>query len=247
MSVEWLRALCELPREPLAVVGIAVAISDLASEQIHAGVLHRGGDEPPHVLNLRWHACLENAEVPAELDYLWVDLALDPDRVDAVAAHCRLVAEKCPKIPYGVRYEGGMLTDEGTFLLAGGEVGWTCATFVLALLAWAGVDLLRRDTWMARRDDQEWLDRIVALLRRTQRSHGISDAHIAKVAADRDCVRYRPEEIAAATACAKRPVRFEDAAAAGADARAVLFARARGGQVLQGGATGPLLEPDAGD
>jgi hypothetical protein len=47
------------------------------------------------------------------------------------------------------------------------------------------------------------------------------------VAADRACARYRPEEIAAATACATRPVPFDIAAPAGAEARSTLLALAR--------------------
>jgi hypothetical protein len=107
------------------------------------------------------------------------------------------------RIPYGLAYDGGKFRADGRMELASGELGLTCATFVLAVLAGAGLTLLDLATWdqrddKRRADDDAWHASIVAFLKKTKTDDDITDEHIAGVESEKNCARYRPEEVAGA-------------------------------------------------
>lgn len=89
------------------------------------------------------------------------------------------------------------------------EHGLTCATFVLAVLRSAGVELLKREDWPSRADDMVRFAKILKALR----SVSAEDAYFDALEAEVTAVRFRPTEVAGASS-KQPPCSFVDAVAA---------------------------------
>jgi hypothetical protein len=203
----WLREPRDLPTGPGAAVGITVGVSFAPKLQLHVGVLHADDGHPPRVLHLAWHHDLCNEPLPQNeaIPFWWASLPVPGPMAEDIAALCRRVAERAEdagragnvglKIKYGLVYEGGKFTmPDGVAVLAGREIGFTCATFVMAVLEGAGLPLLDWETWPSRPDDALWRAGVLALMTRT----GVEPAHIDRVAKEPIWTRYRPHEVAGA-------------------------------------------------
>lgn len=223
----WLHTLQELSTTGTdTIVGVAICISNRDVPLVHAGVLYSEPGEAPRVLHLAFHAMVKDQALPdAVVDYHWAQLDVDKDLAISIAGYCRLVARRSPKIPYGIVYEGGSLAGDGTAKMSGHEVGLTCATFALAVLKWAGCELLDLSTWRARKEDDVWHGHIVKMLINfhCRNPNLLKPDHIVAVAQERGCARFRPEEVAAACGL-PWPVSFAHAEPEGMAARAWLLA-----------------------
>jgi hypothetical protein len=86
--------------------------------------------------------------------------------------------------------------------------GLSCATFVLAVFASLGIDILDLKTWKVREDDSVWQKQIVDIgrkMRPTAEDHW--DYLITK---ELGCIRYRPQEVAVGATADEFPACFED-------------------------------------
>jgi hypothetical protein len=233
MCLDWLREPLSLPAASGSTVGVAIAVSDPERDQLHIGVLH-AHDYPPEVLHLSWHFKTDNDRLPHDaLSFWWVELDLPADRSSAVAGLCRRIIKRVRAkddghlIPYGLIYRGGRFRSDGRVEFAAGEIGLTCATFVLAVLSGAGIGLLDLPTWPERPQDLQWHAHIVRSLRETkERRRNVSDEHIAGVEREAKCARYRPAEIAAACSLTREQIPFDDVESLGAGVASVLLAYA---------------------
>lgn len=230
---EWLDEPTDLGTDR-ARVGVAICVTDVGRQLVHAGVLHWESNEAPQLLHLAFHAWVANDVLPdPRFKLFWSELPLGDDAAAAVAGFCRRVARRPPQIKYGIVYEGGRLAADGEAILAGRAVGLTCATFVLALLGTFNHHLLALESWPSRPEDDSWHQHIISMLMDwQQRRPGlVTDEHIDAVRRERGCRRYRPEEVAAA-AKASWPADFRAVDALGQQARAFVLEDARGEAAL---------------
>lgn len=193
---------------PAGEVVLAVATS---GPGWHIGVLHRRrANGVASVVHLESHHKLRNVS-PNDKAFLggaWISPGLDPVHASSIAARCRAVAKKYQDgaLPYGFRYATSLFDDGGSLQLGMGEVGLTCATFVLALYKSLGLELLDLASWHSRSEDQAFRERIIRDLEANKRSE-----HAAVLRNEPQCARYRPTEVAGASVEQNRPVHFDSA------------------------------------
>ena len=199
-----------------AVQAIALVIRTTRSGQQHIGIVYKDPDDPQAdttLIDLQWHYALSSRPIlPKDKDkYLWVTPSIDPETAYVLARLCNKVGTKYSLpgnvIGYALRYYGvGFDVRTGELGNKKG-LGLTCATFVLAIFASYGIPLLELATWRKRAEDKLWGEQIVADLRK----HGADEKHVEAVnkQVKRGCLRYRPEEVAAAGAAPSVPIGFE--------------------------------------
>jgi hypothetical protein len=146
-------------------------------------------------------------------EWAYVLPAVDPIELEVLAAFCSVRAALAPNVTYGFRFDESKFEQEGNLLLGPGEVGLTCATFIVAMFEHAQIPLLVRDSWRTRQADLEAQAELVRLMR----EHRLAPAqHLEALEREVGCMRFRAEEVAAASATSARPVRFARAEASGA-------------------------------
>jgi hypothetical protein len=205
----------------------AVAIMPLGAGRSHVGLLFRENEEKGRairLLHLAFHHRLRDddpAELRAPIEQLaWIETKIPPERLEMVAAMCRLVRERQrsrQEVPYALRYARTRFDGKGDLVLGAGEHGLTCATFVLAVFDAAQLALVEVETWPTRPEDRAWQEEIVRILRGMK---GVSNEHIEAVGREVGCARFRPEEVAGASSHPAPPVGFELAESAAAQIRA---------------------------
>jgi len=112
-----------------------------------------------------------------------------------------VVAEDYAKdgLPYAI-WLSATIGRQGTVAVDPDGGGFTCATFVLAIFAGAGLDLIDESTWPHRDGDRDAYTQIVELLKDAPK---ITAEHLAaQVAYIESAKRYRPTEVAAAASLA---------------------------------------------
>lgn len=173
---------------------------------LHAGLVFRGSDDTCHVLHLAWHyklRCDSNLD-----EWLCVTPTIDPIELQVLAALCVTLDSVRPRIPYGLRFSESTFDEEGRFVPGSNETGLTCSTFVMAVFDWARIALLARETWPVREED---ITAQKNLLRALQETNDATREHVVAVERELGCMRYRPEEVAVASAMEHRPVLFDAA------------------------------------
>ncbi len=190
----------EKPFEHVGQVGIAVLID---SRTRHVGVLFRRTIESVgklELLDLADHHCVQCE--PPSVKYTWMDVGIEPERQKLVAQLCELIEEEYilrpnsdrQKIGYAFHYRGETFDPmSGVFVTTDGY-GLTCATFVLALFASHGVELLHLASWEPRPEDTKWQAQVLAIMERRR----VDPKHIAFMKSELGCCRFRPQEVAAA-------------------------------------------------
>jgi hypothetical protein len=175
-----------------------VVIGQPEPGQRHIGILHRTADAEPNLLHLAWHCLLRNEAGIPDYMHLWTSPAVEPERLRVVAALCRRVWRKndAGGIPYAFSHPSDSFeAATGEFLVGPARFGLTCASFVLAVFDAAGLRLVEYDTWVCDRPgDREWQEKIIAKL-----AGRASQEHIDHLRNEIGAVRFRPEEVAAAT------------------------------------------------
>jgi hypothetical protein len=177
---------------------------------------------------LAFHALVKDESLEdIKFDLFWSELPLGDEGAAAIAGLCRRIAKRPASVPYGIVYEGGKLSDDGSVILNGLAIGLTCATYVLALLRSSNHDIVHFETWPPRADDSDWHGHIIKMLIGFHCRHPdlLTMDHILAVSREHGCARFRPEEVASA-AQAQWPVLFNVAEPRGREARAFLVARA---------------------
>jgi len=200
---------------------ITIALKKIENypNQRHIGILHKRIDRNPSMLHLVWHHKLINNDLDSivkENYYVIIPINLDPESGRALAGLCRRIIKRNPQIPYGIIFEGSNFSKDGILRLGKRSHGLTCATFVMAVFASFGKDLLREDEWILRKQDIAWHSSIIKTLEETKSYHDISDEHIMNIRKEIGCVRFRPEEVAASMLNKTIPVSFKFASEVGA-------------------------------
>jgi hypothetical protein len=185
----------------------------------HVGIVYRASKtKPQRVLHLAWHFRLKDelATTFSMKRPLAVVPAFDETELKVLASLCaKRAAFGVQDIPYAFKHKQSSFEDaKGGFVPGAGECGLTCATFVLAMCAWARIRLVDIDSWKTRSTDRAFFAKVIDVLRKSN----ASPAHIAALELEKEgSVRCRAEEVAAATRFpkAERPVRYELAQPAG--------------------------------
>jgi len=183
--------------KPLADVNgdfVAISFERTGPSQNHAGLCIRQGPGPAVLIELQGHHRIEVGPL-REAARLAV-LGIDPLRLPAVVRYVRSVGQNpTDRIPYGIALPDDCFdATSGAWLLGPTGRGLTCATFVVAVLKAAGLNLLAIWTWQERPDDETWRRSIIAALRRNPANRQQAD-HVGR---EGTCTRFRPEEVAGA-------------------------------------------------
>ena len=188
---------------------IVVAVGEPAANQRHICIGHRDGASRVQFLHLAWHFRLRNEATRPDYLKVWTAPGVPAKRQRILAAFCRRVWRKNEKngIPYAFSNPEGTLDPAtGDFLIGPTRFGLTCASFVLAAFHAAGLQLAKYESWPAdRKGDREWQQSIIAQLENGQ----AEVEHMNHLRTEIGAVRFRPEEVAAATAIAPPPASFE--------------------------------------
>lgn len=200
-DVKIYRLNTRMPRQDAVV---SVMIGGAGS---HAGICYRLNDEGERRhLHLAGHLRLKNEPSPS--DMLWVEPALDESALADVCTFARLIARKYAKgdVPYAFSSEGVTLTEEGVLRL-NGKSGVTCAVFLILVFRHSGINLVDIASWNDRSIARQQEDRTAyeLLLACLEQRHP-EQAKLIK--GEVDCVRIRPEEVAAASGIWGHPINF---------------------------------------
>lgn len=200
---------------------LAIFIQPMGGSNTHTGILYRTKKDAntTYILDLRWHHILRS-EVATET-YCHVVIELTNRDLFSVLMMCRRIHNKNKKgkirIPYAFLHDSARFTNDGDIAL-GNDLGLTCSTFVLTVFESAGVQLATVSSWEHRPEDKQKHHDLVAMLKKGIRKFDIppaDPAHVERVNREVDCVRVRPEEVAAAGLFRTRPVTYVHAEPAG--------------------------------
>jgi len=202
---------------------IAVVIGEPGLNQRHTGILYRISDSDPlGFLHLEGH-CRLFCEASVKPEFSWVAPRINKLRLVQLAGICDAIASEnaSNSIPYGLSAPVGVF-DNATkrFLLGPTEGGLTCASFVLAVFDNAQLQLVKYSGWPPPdAEDYQWQENVLKHLRDLRSKHPdlVSKEHIDCVQSEvGTSVRYRPEQVAAASAIReRRPVKYRYARALG--------------------------------
>ncbi|MBT9597125.1 MAG: hypothetical protein IV094_14180 [Vitreoscilla sp.] len=177
----------------------------------HLGFLVQA-DDGYRMVHLAWDDRLQN-EPFSEPSYCWVDLAgVHPVNRESFADWLLTTwpLNVNPGIPYSfAAFTGEDIDDQGRHVRVDEGAGLTCATFVLSTLAKFGVDIVERESWPPRLEDEPDILRAIDYLKKSDdaaklRHAAACEKLIKKVA------RFRPEEVAGcATTFRGKPIEFQ--------------------------------------
>ena len=187
---------------------IAVLIGETDLDQRHVGIWHCEESVEAAVLHLAWHCRLKNDPCFPTYFCFWVYPKYPVLRLRQLASYCRRVWRKheAGGIPFAFSQPYQMFDPvTGALLLGPAHFGLTCASFVLAVFDVVGLPLIDFTTWNAQREgDRQWQQQIIEKLRQ----HA-EEAHIQHLESEIGSVRFRPEEVVAATMLAPPAAVFE--------------------------------------
>lgn len=182
---------------------------------LHAGLVYlRGG--AIQFLHLAWQDTL-NDHWP--LGGVWACPMVEPERLESVAAMCRLVwkeYERSRRFPYALRFDGTSFDPSGRLVLGHGARGLTCATFILAVLSSVGIILVDEGSWPTRKAEDE---RFLEVLSRFATADHMA---ILRQEISDGVRRIWPDEVLGACTVPSLPAAFEVARHAADAALAVL-------------------------
>lgn len=185
----------------------------------HSAILYRMSDDEPtfSLFHVKWHKRLGyEGGWPIDSPGLWVvPQALD-DHLQTVAMLCRGIARRIRsglplRIPYSLRYDPKVrFRHPNGELELGDESGLSCATFVLAMFASAGIQLVKAETWPPRPgEDMVFVDKLDPLVQRIP--GGPSVVRRLRSELEPGVVRIRPDEMFGACIVNNHPTTFADA------------------------------------
>jgi len=145
-------------------------------------------------------ALILNAMPDLPDEYAWVIPGYHDMVLRQLAGFAKVHAKKLPKLPFSFRYVPGeyRYVRQGSLALQGMH-GFTCATYVLSILDWLKLKLLDYDTWDYRPDDETTQRYILQFI------HAPPE-HLANMATEIPCSRFRPQEVAGACLIDAYPV-----------------------------------------
>lgn len=193
---------------PGVIRGAATALAMKADYNFHVGCYYRDPEtDSICLLHFARHGLVSRSR-PSD-EYVWATPALNFFDLTLIANHCAAIYERYESdgIAFSLAYRTRFKPDLA-LTLDGPQAGFTCATFVLAIFERAGVELLKADTWEPRDSDILWQQHV--------REYYAASGHmpqetLEQIQNDIGSVRYRPQEVLAATTCRRYPVPFKKA------------------------------------
>jgi len=197
---------------------VAIYVVRTGSAQFHAGLYHRDHGSGS-VLHFAWDRDLRN-DAPGDVvkgrDFGFIALSLDEDDAQTLCALCRQVARR-HTVTFRFRFAEwrprfDLITAEVIPPTNDERYGFTCATFVLAMLRSAVIEeLLALDQWPVPTPDDtddRWQKRLERMLCPTE----TSPEDVASVLAGIGARRVLPTDVAggAMQSCEHWPVGFVD-------------------------------------
>jgi hypothetical protein len=174
------------------------------------------------IQDLLWHERFRS-ELCRRLPH-FVIMRLEPEQEHDVRMVCRLIHErqnsrdpaKEYRIPYAFKYsnKNGINRATGEVQLVDG-LGMSCSTFVLAVFQSVGITLVNIETWQERPGDLARHEGLLNKMRSGEYGEVPPD-HITLVEQEKNCMRVRPEEVAATGLYDDFPTTFEQLVPAGA-------------------------------
>lgn len=146
-------------------------------------------------------------------DYIFVlyneEAIIEPFALQ-VPSICELIKEQNNRISFGIGFTETKFNDEGKLIFANGDFGLTCATFILAVLKRAQIILIELSDWQKRPNDLEWQEIVLEIYKKINKKNPeeYTEALIEHYTQNLNCFRYRPEEVAAASAAPELPTNF---------------------------------------
>ena len=193
---------------------------------LHTGIIFKF-EGKVQFLHLAWHHIL-SLEAPPDITYYdkigFLDFPFF-DKTDefflrrkAIIPFFLLVHElNKDSIPYAMLYQSSKFLESGHLDLGKDEFGLTCATFIIAIFKSSGISLVLTETWPNRDADEKFFEKIFGYLK-----DKISPEHAEHLSANRSCIRFRAEEIAASSTIYEEPIKFKDAEILGAELHNIL-------------------------
>jgi hypothetical protein len=180
-----------LDKRPARIIAIYVSRARMA----HSGIVFRNVDGTLSLIDLMFR---ELSARPLQLGDGWVEICADVDDFELDKVESTLAAILRQKAlgvspSYGFTFDGQRFDSDGAVVSGPSGSGLTCVTFVMALFASCGVELLARDEWIERSDDD---DNVHTLLSLMCRDH-VSAESIQELRRQQPTgVRFRPLELA---------------------------------------------------
>jgi len=205
---------------------LAVVVCQTGADQLHVGLIYIRDEVTPVLCHLAWHYRLmfEDPVVRptwSESNLHWCEVNLDRINRRVIAGWLEDLKTNPNEIPYGFDIQPPVFTAEGQYIVQPDGKGLTCATFIVEVYRANALPLLDDDAWPSRlEEDTAWQERILDGLRKT----GAEQSHIDALSDDIGCVRYKPEEVAAATLQEDRPVSFDECLAMAQEIRGIVLA-----------------------
>ncbi len=191
----------------------------------HTGILFRVNGVL-FIQDVMWHERFRSAPCPPGKVPHFVTLALEPEQEHRVRMMCHLIHDRQNgrgssseyKIPYAFRFGNDRFDlQTAEFRLEDG-LGLSCSTFVLTLFNSVHLPLVDLTGWPNREDDITRHRSLLEKMRNGIPRSNIPPAppeHVDRVAAEVDCIRVRPEEVAATALYNHFPTQFVDLAVGG--------------------------------
>lgn len=194
---------------------LAIAIKEFGPQQRHVGIFFRPDGEGLQIIHLGWHDDFRCHD--ANTDYYWIPCAgLDPIVLANIADWLSIVWQvNGSAIPYSIKpFDGDPFDETGKLNRRELGDGFTCATFVLWVFWHSHIELIDKESWRDRPEDQQWREGIIKMLRDTV---PYAELHIkAQEEYINKAARYRPEEVAGtAGTFSGKPIAFDEAVCLG--------------------------------
>lgn len=186
---------------------LSIAVGTPHQGQQHIGILHNYSvDGTTKFLHLESYNTLSR-DLPNQ-DYIWVDVDLDEIVKITLIAMCELIYNQNQNsIPYGISMNKTAFDTNGNFVKETEYGGLTCATFVMQVFKSQSIDLIDFTNWPIRAEDKAWQVYIIKLLKKhipqLLTAKNFLSEQMNEIA--QDIQRYRPEEVAAASALPNPP------------------------------------------
>lgn len=172
---------------------------------MHCGIFYSRNDQL-QLFHLALHLLLVDA-VPDE-HYAFVRTNLIKTQRKSISKLCKLMVDlHGRKVPYGFRF-GAVINLDGTLSCSLPGDGFTCTSFVLAILKTVNITLVDEDTW-PEGANAEWQAMIIQMIECYAEKHRMDvTEHVAALKDQGDAIRITPQEVAAAICTGQ--TRFDD-------------------------------------
>ncbi|RTY88478.1 hypothetical protein EKM05_07050 [Flavobacterium sp. GSP27] len=149
-------------------------------------------------------------------DYIFVKYNRDfipDDFAIQIPSLCELIVEKNSLINFGITYNSSSFDfdEQDNLILLGDDFGLTCSTFIISIFQTVGISLIEFGSWKQREDDLLWHQNVLDffIAKNKEDSKKYPDKILKHFQNNAGCFRFRPEEVASATANNTFPSNFD--------------------------------------